>query len=125
MGFTPEKKALYVRVAKKYDIRIIDDPERDDQHQRHPDLIAAVDRLKTKTYDAYVAQQDADAALFPWRQDITRLANRLVRKAKDCLDQNEATWRFACEPIVINRLSAEIAWYVRRLVYGVSALIKP
>lgn len=110
MGFTPERKALYVELAKKYDIRIIDDLPRDDPHQPHRDVLEAVERLKTVRYDTYVPQRDGDIAATPWRLKNKRLAKRLVEKASDCLEQNEATWRFACEPVVVHRLSAEIAW---------------
>jgi hypothetical protein len=35
---------------------------------------------------------------------------QLTERAQRCKHRNESSWRFACEPLIFARLSAEVAW---------------
>ncbi|KAL4912676.1 hypothetical protein BDW62DRAFT_12956 [Aspergillus aurantiobrunneus] len=44
----------------------------------------------------------------PWIADIKNHAEELSERAKRCVRRNESTWRFACEPYALARLTSEV-----------------
>ncbi|KAK6446046.1 hypothetical protein FP744_10002295 [Trichoderma asperellum] len=113
MPFTKEKREAYEKLRKKYGIEFIDDLPGNSWPEPHREIFQSIKELANIKYDEYVAQQNSDGFTAFWRQESKSRARRLIEKAKDCVDRNEATWRFACEPLVFSRFTAEIAWEER------------
>ncbi|KAL6888039.1 hypothetical protein GGI43DRAFT_425928 [Trichoderma evansii] len=108
------KRKAYENLRRKCDIKVIDDLPRDSWPQSQHDIFRSIKQLANIKYDEYDVQQDPDRSTAPWKQEAKSQARRLIEKAKDCVCRNEATWRFACEPLVFSRLTAEIACTICR-----------
>jgi hypothetical protein len=77
----------------------------------HRDVFKQIQKLGTYKYDGYtVGDDDLGLAERPWRYPTKQLAKKLIEKAEQCVRRNEASWRFACEPLVFARFSVEVAW---------------
>jgi hypothetical protein len=110
MPFTKEKRVAYEKLRRRYSIKFVDDLAGDKWPQPHRDVFRSIKQLSNVKYDEYAVQQDLDGSTAFWKQEAKSQARRLIEKASDCVCRNEATWRFACEPLVFSRLMAEIAW---------------
>ncbi|KAF4631105.1 hypothetical protein G7Y89_g7026 [Cudoniella acicularis] len=44
----------------------------------------------------------------PWKPEVKSSATVLVDIAKRCRHRNESSWRYACEPVILGRLSSEV-----------------
>lgn len=65
--------------------------------------------LGRRTFDDYAIDSNI-ASDEPWKIQIKSDAEVLVERAKRSQQQNEPTWRFACEPSILARLEAEVVW---------------
>jgi hypothetical protein len=74
-------------------------------------VFEAIWRLGQIKYVEYEAVEESPSSILPeWKHEAKRLAKHLTEKAEQCVRRNEASWRFACEPLVFTRFSAEVAW---------------
>ena len=110
MPFTKKKREAYEKLRKKHGIKFVDDLASENWPQPHRDVFRSLKQLSNIKYDEYAVQQDLDRSSAFWKQEAKSQARKLIERAKDCVCRNEATWRFACEPLVFSRLTAEIAW---------------
>lgn len=110
MPISKENRPTFERLRDQYDINFIDELPRAEWPVNHQSLFETIETFKEFKYSTYAASPE-DLNERPWRAEAKRQARKLVEKARDCAARNEDTWRHACEPIVFNRLAAEIAWY--------------
>ena len=61
-------------------------------------------------YEDYTADPENDNQAEPWKLKAKELAVQLTERAGRCVRRNEASWRFACEPLIFARLNADVAW---------------
>jgi hypothetical protein len=79
----------------------------------HRSVFVDIQKIGRITYCDYAAEkQDPTDPHEPWKYHSKKLALHLSEKAKLCVRRNEASWRFACEPLVFARFNAEVAWSV-------------
>ena len=111
MTFTSEQRRALEDLRKEYRIFFSKDTSQGtwSPSQRH--IFEAVQKLGQIKYDDYAANEDDGGKSEPWKYQAKQLAKRLTEKAVDCVRRNEASWRYACEPLVFTRFGAEVAWY--------------
>jgi hypothetical protein len=82
-------------------------------------VFRAFHKLGQIKYDEYGANEDTLITTEqPWKFEAKLLAKKLTEKAAQYLRRNEASWRFACEPLVFSCFSAEVARWVFCICYG-------
>ncbi|KAK5988389.1 hypothetical protein PT974_12543 [Cladobotryum mycophilum] len=111
MPMKKENRSIFDKLRRQYGIFIRDDLPDTEWPPEIQEELLAIKKVTTYKYSTYSACRDngGDADATPWRELAKTQAEKLTEKAKDCVDRNEATWRFACEPLVFSRLSAEVA----------------
>lgn len=112
MGVKPQHRPVFEKVRKECNIVFADECRREQWPADHRSVFEAIEKLKSFTYDTYRVRltDDSIKTTAAWQVDTMRRARKLVEKAKDLVSRNEATWRLACEPLVFDRLSSELAW---------------
>ncbi|KAK4235994.1 hypothetical protein C8A03DRAFT_36126 [Achaetomium macrosporum] len=101
---------IFERRRREHNIVFTDECPPDQWPDDHRDVFEAIEKLKGFKYATYAIQDSVEAmANHPWKADAKLQARRLVDKAKDLVSRNEPTWRLGCEPLVFNRLAAEVA----------------
>ncbi|KAI0514644.1 hypothetical protein F5B22DRAFT_225936 [Xylaria bambusicola] len=108
MPIKKEHQALFERHRIKCNIVFKDVLAPDDWPTTHRNVFKSIEDIKSYRYNTYSTAQD-DIEERPWRRQAKEYARKLTQRAKDCVSRNEATWRFACEPLIFNRLAAEVA----------------
>jgi hypothetical protein len=81
--------------------------------QNHRQSFATIERLGNMKYNEYSTELNKEIGNEPWKIQAKDLATRLTEQAARCHRRNEASWRFACEPLIFARLNAEVTWSVR------------
>ena len=108
MTFTSDQRQTLEMLRREYRIFFSKDTDRGNWPQTLKDVFETVQKLGKTEYDRYATDEDR---MEPWKSDAKRQAKMLTEKAEQCVRRNEASWRFACEPLVFSRFSAVIAWY--------------
>ena len=111
MTFTSEQRLALEKLRKEYGIIFSKDTGQGNWPPSQKGIFEAVQTLGQIKYDGYAAAEDGRGISEPWKCQAKRLAKRLTEKAEQCVRRNEASWRFACEPLVFTRFGAEVAWY--------------
>ncbi|KAH6614659.1 hypothetical protein B0J18DRAFT_439869 [Chaetomium sp. MPI-SDFR-AT-0129] len=116
MGVKPQHRPVFEKVRKECNIIFADECRRGEWPAGHRSVFEAIERLKSFTYDTYRVGPTDDnlKTTAAWKVDTMRRARKLGEKARDLVARNEATWRLACEPLVFDRLNAEIACTICR-----------
>jgi hypothetical protein len=109
-------KALQRRLMKKYNIHF-DGPEpgiNSSWPVTRKTIFEHIQKLGKTEYHRYQESISCDVLQRPWKEQVRQRAERTVETVKSCLDgrKNEAGWRLAVEPIILKRISYEVAWYV-------------
>lgn len=109
MPFTAQERKKVERLRRKYRIEFCGELPSHEWPDVHRPIFNAVDELGKRQFDTYAACPTAieDA---PWTAEIKKHADELSERAKRCVRRNESTWRFACEPYVLARLTSEVVW---------------
>lgn len=111
MTLKPKCRAALEKLRKEYGIVFgAKDNREAEWPKNHREVFEAIQELGQIEYERYAVKENNDAPTDPWKLQAKRLATQLVGNAEDCIRRNEASWRFACEPLVFKRLSAEVAW---------------
>lgn len=76
----------------------------------HRTTLEKVRQLGGNTYDVY-ATASGVLESEPWKVKVKSMADFLVDTASRCRQRNESSWRHACEPIILGRLSSEVCWW--------------
>jgi len=79
--------------------------------QCHRQTLENAKSLEDNKYNTYAIAPDISQNE-PWKLKVKALAAILVERAHRCRHRNESTWRHACEPIILDRLSSEVCWLV-------------
>lgn len=111
MTFTSEQRIALEKLRKEYRIIFTKDTCQENWPPNQKTVFEAVQTLGRIKYDAYAVTDGGGGIIEPWKHQAKRLAKRLTEKAEQCVRRNEASWRFACEPLVFSRFGAEVAWY--------------
>ncbi|KAJ5738051.1 hypothetical protein N7493_001206 [Penicillium malachiteum] len=108
MSFTPKERKRVEKLRRKHRIEFGGEVPPDEWPNSHRSTFSAVQRLGKTEFDTYAARAKTieDA---PWAADIKNNAEELSQRAKLCVRRNESTWRFACEPYALARLTSEVA----------------
>jgi hypothetical protein len=108
---TPEQRRALELLRKEYHIIFSREIPPANWPQGHKNVFEAIRKLGQVKYSEYVADEGPEtSSAHPWKLRAKILAKKLTEKAEQCLRRNEASWRFACEPLVFTRFSAEVAW---------------
>jgi hypothetical protein len=106
MGTKPEHRPILERLLKKYRIIFFEEVAQHDWPPNHTDVFKAAKKLAEIKYDDYTAKGDAlgesvAATEEPWKSGEAPGENSDRKGKKLCVRRNEATWRLACEPMVL------------------------
>lgn len=74
-------------------------------------MLDDVETLGNKKYSSYAADPGPTNEA-PWKVSVKAQADKLIELARRGSHRNEETWRFSCESTILDRLSAEVVWYV-------------
>ncbi|KIX02682.1 uncharacterized protein Z518_08624 [Rhinocladiella mackenziei CBS 650.93] len=74
----------------------------------HRHNFAAIRSLGDLKYDEYSVGAHPDLVNEPWKNRVKELAAELTERASRCCRRNEASWRFACEPVIFARMNADV-----------------
>lgn len=109
MPFTAKERKKVEKLRRKYRIEFRGEVPSHEWPDSHRSTFIAVEELKKRQFDTYAACEIAieDA---PWSAEIKNHAEELSERAKRCVSRNESTWRFACEPYALARLTSEVVW---------------
>jgi hypothetical protein len=75
----------------------------------HKATLANAGKLGDKKYDSYATSSN-ESENAPWKLKVKDTAAILVETAGRCRHRNESSWRYACEPIILAKLSSEVCW---------------
>ncbi|KAF7541350.1 hypothetical protein G7Z17_g11978 [Cylindrodendrum hubeiense] len=95
------------RLSREYRIEFNTELDESEWPEAHKTTLKHIKELGTKQFSTY-ALDPVLAANAPWKAEIKSLAELLKEKSSRCRGQNENTWRMACEPIILARLSSEV-----------------
>jgi hypothetical protein len=110
MTLTDPQRSELERLRRKYRVQF-DQPLPKTPLPPEPQRIFdKVLELAKITYDEYAIGPEELHAEQPWKLESKNLASRVVSEADRCRRRNEATWRYACEPLVFTRGSTDVAW---------------
>lgn len=109
MSFTAKERKKVEKLRRKYRIEFRGEVLSHEWPDSHRPTFIAVDELGKRQFDTYAACAIAikDA---PWTAEIKIHAEELSERARRCVRRNESTWRFACEPYALARLTSEVVW---------------
>ncbi|GLA28806.1 hypothetical protein AnigIFM63326_006398 [Aspergillus niger] len=107
MPFTPQERKKVEKLRQKYRIEFCGEVPSHEWPNGHLSTFSAVHELGKKQFDPYAARAMATEDA-PWTADIKNHAEELSERAKRCVRRNESTWRFACEPYALARLTSEV-----------------
>lgn len=97
-------------LCKKYRIEFAGEIPSADWPDRHRKTLANARQVSEYTYEAYATEPHVTENN-PWKIEVKQQAITLTEVVKRCQYRNESSWRHACEPIILGRLSAEVCWY--------------
>jgi len=106
---TPEELAALEQLARQFRIIFINELRSENRPQCHETTLRDVKKLAEMRFESYGADPRVEEDE-PWRVRTKSLAEVLVEKAERLMQCNENTWRHACEPIIMGRLSSEVCW---------------
>lgn len=109
MPIRSEYRQAFEKLRKKHGIIFSDTIPSERWPENHRDVFESIEKLKQFKYTTYATARESGDG-FEWKGKAKKHARKLSEKARDCVSRNEATWRFACEPLVFSRLTSEIAW---------------
>ena len=104
----PEHRRTLEHLRKEYNIIFKNDLPATRWPQNHRAAFEAIRELSQ--HADYGNDDGQDTSGQQWKHKTKILAKRLVENAEQCVRRNEASWRFACEPLVFRQFSAEVAW---------------
>ncbi|KAK6542678.1 hypothetical protein TWF694_006622 [Orbilia ellipsospora] len=106
-----EHRPVFERLRREYNIIFRDQLPSNEWPDSHRNVFEAIEKLKEYKYSTYLIPEEFGSNLdpSPWKIEAKNQAKRLTEKARDCTSRNEATWRYACEPLVFSRLTSEVA----------------
>ncbi|KAF9237813.1 hypothetical protein DTO006G1_4932 [Penicillium roqueforti] len=107
MPFTSKERKQVERLKRKYRIEFRGEVPSSEWPDSHRPTFNAVDELGKRQFDTYAACATAIENA-PWTAEIKKHADELSERAKRCVSRNESTWRFACEPYALARLTSEV-----------------
>ena len=109
MPFAPQERRKLEKLRRKYRIEFRGEVPSHEWPESHRSTFVAVDELGKRQFETYavnpIAVEDA-----PWTAEVKTQAESLSERAKRCVSRNESTWRFACEPYAMARLTSEVVW---------------
>ncbi|KAJ5910337.1 hypothetical protein N7504_004980 [Penicillium tannophilum] len=120
MSFTPKERKKVEKLRRKYRIEFDGEGAPQEWPNSHRSTFSAVQRLGKTQFDNYAACATTIENA-PWAADTKNHAEKLSERAKRCVRRNESTWRFACEPYALARLTSDVACCVGR-EYGAQKL---
>lgn len=109
MSQKPELLAHLEKLSREYRIDFAGDLSPSMWPKNHRKTLANAKKLGDNKYDTYAMAPEISQNE-PWKLEVKSLAAVLVEKAHRCRHRNESTWRHACEPIILGRLSSEVCW---------------
>lgn len=119
----PEQRQNIERLCQEKRIVFDRDALETDWPENHHSVFSAIKALGQSTYGGYEADDQSSTALeSPWKYEAKSSAQQLAHIAKQCVQRNEASWRFACEPLILGRFNAQIAWSVDPIRYSLCSL---
>lgn len=110
MTFTPVQRERFEALRRKHRILFRGSIPAVDWPHNHQRRFAAIQSLGNLKYEDYTADPENDNQAEPWKLKAKELAVQLTERAGRCVRRNEASWRFACEPLIFARLNADVAW---------------
>jgi hypothetical protein len=96
-------------LSTEYRIKFLGEIEPSQWPDSHRTILQNAKQLGGKTYDSYATLPGVEESE-PWKVKIKYQAKLLVDTAGRCRQRNESSWRYACEPIIMGRLSSEVCW---------------
>lgn len=109
MPIKSEFRPAFERLRKQHGIIFTDALSPEEWPDNHRGIFEAIEKLRQFKYSTYATAEESEDT-FDSKSKAKEHARKLSEKTKDCVSRNEATWRFACEPLVFSRLTSEIAW---------------
>jgi hypothetical protein len=97
------------RLSVEYRVDFAGDLDQSMWPECHRTTLEKAKKLNDNKYDTYAVAPDVFQNE-PWKAELKSLAAVLVEKADRCRHRTETTWRHACEPIILGRLSSEVCW---------------
>lgn len=110
MPFTENQRHAFERLRKKHRIQLDRRLSHASLSREQQRIFGNVRRLAETKYDDYAVDPNQDYSREPWKLEAKDLALRLTERAERCRRRNEASWRYACEPLVFARVNADVAW---------------
>lgn len=108
---TPELRRILEQLRREYHIVFQSDLPPTQWPRNHRSVFEAIQKLGQIKYAEYGSGGGPEtSAREEWKHRSKVLAKKLTEKAEQCLRRDEASWRFACEPLVFTQFSAEVAW---------------
>ena len=107
---TPDEVRLREDLCRKYRIVFAGETRPSEWPDRHKRTLQQVCELGNRKYDTYTDSPE-QGDYEPWRAERKSMATVLTQIAARFHRRNESSWRHACEPIILGRLSAEVCWY--------------
>jgi hypothetical protein len=109
MPFTAKERQKVEKLRRRYRIDFLGEVPRHEWPESHRSTFNAVEELGRKQFDTYAVDLTT-VETAPWSADVKKQAEDLTERAKRCVRRNESTWRFACEPYALARLTSEVVW---------------
>jgi hypothetical protein len=105
---SPEDLITLQDLAYKYRIKFIEDLPQSAWPDRYYAILDQVKALGQATFDTYTTSPREEGH---GTANAKLQAINLIAAAKQCLLANEASWRSACEPLVLASLSSQAIWH--------------
>jgi hypothetical protein len=109
MPFMAKERQKVEKLRRRYRIEFLGEVPRHEWPESHRSVFTAVDELGRRQFDTY-AIDPTTVETVPWTAEVKKQADELTERAKRCVRRNESTWRFACEPYALARLTSEVVW---------------
>lgn len=110
MTFTRVERARFEELRRKKRIHFKGSIGAAEWPPTHRHNFAAIQRLGDSKYDEYSVAAQTGSVGEPWKNGVKKLAAELMERAGRCYRRNEASWRYACEPVIFARMNADVTW---------------
>ena len=77
--------------------------------ENHRTTLQNAKKLGDTKYDTYATAHGVSENE-PWKLEVKNLSTVLADVAHRSRHRNESSWRHACEPIILGRLTSEVCW---------------
>ncbi len=108
---TPEELSRKEELCREYRIDFAGDIDASEWPACHSQTLGKAKELGETKYSSYADEPNVSRSE-PWKVERKSLALVLVEIASRYDHRSENTWRHACEPIIMGRLSSEVCWQV-------------